>query len=186
MRIFGWRNDEVRGWECSVFAIDQSILLFLAGDHVFSFSSVHFAQQVVVAFVGLLHAYVFKKRPARFDRSRLASLRQSPVGQMMVEGGLDGASQRGLTSHDMLYSISFVKSTIWSVRETSLDKGIVFPSYTHFIYTDIPTVPNNYRALVCLSTLHTVICLVWSFCSLGQMFASGFFRIPPHDEHPCL
>ena len=92
--------------------VDQSILLFLAGDHVFSFSSVHFAQQVVVAFVGLLHAYVFKKRPARFDRSRLASLRQSPVGQMMVEGGLDGASQRGLTSHDMLYSISFVKSTI--------------------------------------------------------------------------
>ena len=72
--------------------VDQSILLFLAGDHVFSFSSVHFAQQVVVAFVGLLHAYVFKKRPARFDRCRLASLGQSPLAQMMVEGGLDGAS----------------------------------------------------------------------------------------------
>ena len=28
------------------------------------------------------------------------------------------------------------KKTIWSVRETSSDKGIVFPSYTHFIYTD--------------------------------------------------
>ena len=28
------------------------------------------------------------------------------------------------------------KKTIWSVRETSPDKGIVFPSYTHFIYTD--------------------------------------------------
>ena len=28
------------------------------------------------------------------------------------------------------------KKTIWSVRETSSDKGIVFPSYTYLIYTD--------------------------------------------------
>ena len=28
------------------------------------------------------------------------------------------------------------KKNIWSVRETSSDKNIVFPSYTHFIYTD--------------------------------------------------
>ena len=30
----------------------------------------------------------------------------------------------------------FRKKTIWSVRETSSDKGIVFPSYAYFIYTD--------------------------------------------------
>ena len=30
----------------------------------------------------------------------------------------------------------FRKQTIWSVRETSSDKGIVFPSYAYFIYTD--------------------------------------------------
>ena len=30
----------------------------------------------------------------------------------------------------------FRKKTIWSVRETSSDKGIVFLSYTYFIYTD--------------------------------------------------
>ena len=34
-----------------------------------------------------------------------------------------------------LKSHFFRKKTIWSVRETSSDKGIVFPS-THFIYTD--------------------------------------------------
>ena len=49
-----------------------------------------------------------------------------------------------------------------------------------------PTVPNSYRALVCSATLPTVICLVWSFCSLGQMFAAGFLQIPPRDGHPCL
>ena len=40
-----------------------------------------------------------------------------------------------LTSHGKLYSVAFVKATICHVRETSSDKGIVFPSYTHFIYT---------------------------------------------------
>ena len=30
----------------------------------------------------------------------------------------------------------FRKKTIWSVRETSSDKGLFFPSYTHFIYTN--------------------------------------------------
>ena len=28
------------------------------------------------------------------------------------------------------------KITIRHVRKTSSDKGIIFPSYTHFIYTD--------------------------------------------------
>lgn len=32
--------------------------------------------------------------------------------------------------------MDFVKATILHVRETSPDKGIVFPSYTYFIYTD--------------------------------------------------
>ena len=42
-----------------------------------------------------------------------------------------------------------------------------------------------YRALVCLATLPTVICLILSFSPLGQMFAAGFFQIPTHDGHPC-
>ena len=28
------------------------------------------------------------------------------------------------------------KKTIYHVRKTSSDKGIIFPSYTHFIYTN--------------------------------------------------
>lgn len=32
--------------------------------------------------------------------------------------------------------MNFVKATILHARETSPDKGIVFPSYTYFIYTD--------------------------------------------------
>ena len=30
----------------------------------------------------------------------------------------------------------YVKATIRHVRETSSDKGLFFPSYTHFIYTN--------------------------------------------------
>ena len=32
--------------------------------------------------------------------------------------------------------MAFVKETNHHVRETSSDKGIVFPSYAYFIYTD--------------------------------------------------
>ena len=32
--------------------------------------------------------------------------------------------------------MTFVKATNRHVRETSSDKGIVFPSYIHFIYID--------------------------------------------------
>ncbi len=32
--------------------------------------------------------------------------------------------------------MTFVKATNRHVRETSSDKGIVFPSYTYFIYTN--------------------------------------------------
>ncbi len=39
-----------------------------------------------------------------------------------------------LTSHGKLYSMTFVKVTNNHVRETSLVKHIVFPSYTHLIY----------------------------------------------------
>ena len=35
-----------------------------------------------------------------------------------------------------LYSMTFVKATNRHVRETSSDKGLFFPSYTHFIYTN--------------------------------------------------
>ena len=41
-----------------------------------------------------------------------------------------------LTSHDKFCSMTFVKATNHHVRETSSDKGIVFPSYTYFIYTN--------------------------------------------------
>jgi len=32
--------------------------------------------------------------------------------------------------------MTFVKATNRHVRETSSDKGLFFPSYTHFIYTN--------------------------------------------------
>ena len=32
--------------------------------------------------------------------------------------------------------MAFVIATIRHVRETSSDKGVVFPSYAYFIYTD--------------------------------------------------
>ncbi len=32
--------------------------------------------------------------------------------------------------------MAFIKATNHHVRETSSDKGIIFPSYTYFIYTD--------------------------------------------------
>ena len=35
-----------------------------------------------------------------------------------------------------VYSMTFVKATNRHVRETSSDKGLFFPSYTHFIYTN--------------------------------------------------
>jgi len=41
-----------------------------------------------------------------------------------------------LTSHGKLYSMTFVKATNRHVRETSSDKGLFFPSYTYFIYTN--------------------------------------------------
>ena len=57
----------------------------------------------------------------------------------------------------------------------------------HLIPTSFtPTVPNSYWTLICLAILSTVICLIWSFCLLGQMFVAGFLQIPPHDGHPCL
>ena len=39
-------------------------------------------------------------------------------------------------SRQALHRFFRKKKTIWNVRETSSDKNIVFPSYTHFIYTD--------------------------------------------------
>ena len=56
----------------------------------------------------------------------------------------------------------------------------------HLIPTSFtPTIPNSYGTLICFAILSMVICLVWSFCSLGQMFAASFLQISPHDEHPC-
>ena len=34
--------------------------------------------------------------------------------------------------------MTFVKKTIHHVRKTSSDKGIIFPSYTYFIYNNHP------------------------------------------------
>ena len=57
----------------------------------------------------------------------------------------------------------------------------------HLIPTSFtPTVSNSYGTLICLAILSTVICFIWSFCSLGQMFVLGFLQIPPRDGHPCL
>ena len=56
----------------------------------------------------------------------------------------------------------------------------------HLIPTSFtPTIPNSYGTLICVAILSMVICLVWSFCSLGQMFAASFLQISPHGEHPC-
>ena len=40
-----------------------------------------------------------------------------------------------LTSHDKFCSMSYAKETNHHVRETSSDKGIVFPSYTYLIFS---------------------------------------------------
>ena len=57
----------------------------------------------------------------------------------------------------------------------------------HLIPTSFtPTIPNSYWTLICCAILSMVKCLVWSFCSLGQMFAAGFLHISSRDEHPCL
>lgn len=56
----------------------------------------------------------------------------------------------------------------------------------HLIPTSFtPTIPNSYRTLICLAISSMVICLIWSFCTLGQMFAACFFQIPPRSGHPC-
>ena len=39
-----------------------------------------------------------------------------------------------------------------------------------------PTVPDSYWALVYLTTLPTVICLIWSFYSSDQIFAPASLR----------
>ena len=39
-----------------------------------------------------------------------------------------------------------------------------------------PTVPNSYGTLICLAISSTGKCLIWSFYSLGQMFAAASFR----------
>ena len=89
------------------------------------------------------------------------------------------------TSHDKLYSVMVHRIShlhhafVRPPRIRALSFHLIPTSFT-------PTVPNSYRALVCSATLPTTICLVWSFCSLGQMFAAGFFQIPTHDGHPCL
>ena len=56
----------------------------------------------------------------------------------------------------------------------------------HLIPTSFtPTIPNSYRTLICLAISSMVKCLIWSFCTLGQMFAASFFQIPPRSGHPC-
>ena len=56
----------------------------------------------------------------------------------------------------------------------------------HLIPTSFtPTIPNSYRTLICLAISSMVICLIWSFCTLGQMFAACFFQIPLRSGHPC-
>jgi len=90
---------------------------------------------------------------------------------------------RLLTSHGKLYSTSFVKKKLFEAsvrppRIRALSFNLIPTSST-------PTVPNSYRTLICCAILSTVTCLIWSFCSLGQMFAAGFFQISPYDEHPC-
>ena len=56
----------------------------------------------------------------------------------------------------------------------------------HLIPTSFtPTIPNSYGTLICLAISSMVICLVWSFCTLGQMFAASFFQIPPRSRQPC-
>ena len=77
-------------------------------------------------------------------------------------------------------------ASVKSPRIRALSFHLIPTSFFRKLKETPPTVPNSYRALICLATLPTVICLIWSFCPLGQMFAAGFFKIPPHDEHPCL
>ena len=56
----------------------------------------------------------------------------------------------------------------------------------HLIPTSFtPTIPNSYGTLICLAISSMVKCLIWSFCTLGQMFAASFFQIPPRSGHPC-
>ena len=89
-----------------------------------------------------------------------------------------------LTSHDKLYSVMVHR--IHHLHHASVRPPRIRALSFHLIPTSFtPTVPNSYRALVCSATLPTVICLVWSFCSLGQMFAASFLQIPPRDGHPC-
>ena len=89
-----------------------------------------------------------------------------------------------LTSHDKLYSVMVHR--IHHLHHASVRPPRIRALSFHLIPTSFtPTVPNSYRALVCSATLPTVICLVWSFCSLSQMFAASFLQISPYDGHPC-
>lgn len=74
--------------------------------------------------------------------------------------------------HGKLYFMFFVKTTISHVRETSSYEGIVFPSYTYFIYTDHSEWLFDFDLFYSLSI---AIWFIWSFCSSGQVFAADFF-----------
>ena len=72
-----------------------------------------------------------------------------------------------LTSHGKLYSASFGKKKIYifegSVRPPrirTLAFHLIPTSFFRKLKETTPTVPNSYRALVCLTTLPTVICLI--------------------------
>ena len=90
-----------------------------------------------------------------------------------------------LTSRDKLYSVMVHR--IHHLHHASARPPRIRALSFHLIPTSFtPTVPNSYGTLICLAILSTVICLIWSFCSLGQMFVLGFLQIPPRDGHPCL
>ena len=78
-----------------------------------------------------------------------------------------------LTSRDKLYSVMVHR--IHHLHHASARPPRIRALSFHLIPTSFtPTVPNSYGTLICLAILSTVICLIWSCCSLGQMFVLGF------------
>ena len=63
------------------------------------------------------------------------------------------------------------------MRHWDWDLGIVFTpvfSQRHLPLSRVPVRPfGSYGTLICFAILSMVICLVWSFCSLGQMASTS-------------
>ena len=78
-------------------------------------------------------------------------------------------SRQALLRHGTSNEYIFTHASVRPPRIRTLSFHLIPTPFT-------PTVPNSYGTLICLAISSTVKCLIWSFYSLGQMFAAASFR----------